>query len=1816
MKLKPVAKFNAEPQVCIANAASFTDASCNESSHLWDFGDGTTSTLENPTHKYSAPGMYSVKLTVTNECGQDQTTKTITVVDYPKADFKHQLNGSFHCGPLIDSFTNLSNSWSNTTWKITPADTTKWMFTDTLMKLNSKHIKVNFKKPGRYIVQLTATNECGEDVAKDTIDIYEPPMVSIKAPPVFCDKAMITTTDLGFTKSGEITEFKWIFTNGNPGSATGTSFPPVTFNISGSVTLIALSPCGNDTITVPITVAVTDPISFSGNPTGVCVNGGTVQLNATPAGGQWTGKGPASSAITSGGLLDPSKLAPGSYTFNYSVGSVDCPNNKDYTIQILPGVEVALASPPVFCDKAELDPGATFGGDISSYQWTFSGGNPNSSSQKDPGIIQYGAPGTYPVVLVVSGKCGTATDTVTLVIQASTPIVIAPVPPLVCSTSSPFQLSASVPGGTWSGPGITDPSAGIFDPAQVTPGQDITISYGFQDGPCQNSASIVFKVLPAEAVKVNDELLCEDSPPIQLKADKPGGTWTGSGITDPSTGVFDAQVSGIGNFPVKYDWTDPQGCPVSTTANVTVEAFPVIGLSDTTLLCLTGDDITLATALGFSVDPAGGQATWSGPGIADPKGTFNSMKAGLAPGYYTVRVIYTRNACVVSDSAVIQLIANPVLSLSADTTICINEGSLQLDANLASGTWSGPGIDPQSGMIDLSAAGGGVKAYGYIFEKGSSCEQSGQVQVEIIDPASGLDPGKDSEVCEGPSTFQFTGFSPPGGTWSGPGVLSASTGLIDLTALALDTFYTFTYCLESSEVDSCSACRTRKLRINARPEIEFTFDGLPCINEKFSVVNNTTNATGHAWNFGDQVTSGQAEPSHTYLQPGTFTLTYVATSALGCKDTLQQQIFVTTPPVADFSLLADEGCAPFLVEVTNQSSGYQISQLWIIQEDSIPGVDPGEIYIDHIFSDTLMTIRLEVTNVCGTRIAEEQVLVHPYPVVDFGFNVDEGCSPLFIEFANVTLGNPETFLWDLGNGVLSTDTVPPAQTYVTQDTSIAYFPITLISTNECGADTLTKTITVYPPDVKAFIEMDTLEGCEPFLVSPKSYSTPGSKLSWVVQDPAGNTVLSSNASSPEFEVNGAGLYRIVLYASRCGTDTDTAWFNVLPAPEVGFAHPSYVCQGSEIAFSDQSVGTTGYLWDLGDGNTSTEIEPIHRYDQPGKYLVTLTAYSLLNNCPASAQSEVLVVGKPDSKFDPGSVQGCAPLSVPFQNQTTGIDSLLFIWTFGDGSSASFENEPVHVFGVPGQYDVSLVSYDAFGCFSDTVTGIVIVHPDPVASFEVSDLSLCQGRDTLFLTNKSQEAVSYLWRIDGWTSTDAEPFHVPKDVGSIEVVLEAVNKFQCRDTARLIVSVIPSPIASTLASVTEGCEDLVVQFGNASLNGTAYVWDFGDGNTSVEKEPEHLYLNPGSYSARLTVSSDNGCPEDTASVAVQVWPTPVVDFSWLPSHLCGVPMTIAFDNLSSGTQGQEWTFGDGNSSGLFEPSHVFTEVGMRSVRLIGTNVHGCRDTLEQEIDIYGQPVADFELLADEGCQGFALPLMNSTTDALAYEWRVGPGLIFEGRDPLIAINDTGTYTIRLIASYNELCKDTLDWSGTVRIFLSPDAAFTWTADEQENIIGDVEFTNISTSADRYRWDLGDGTISLLKDPIHEYDINRDIRVELLAFNDNGGAFTCIDTAVQIIEPEWITTFYAPNAMTPGYGAEGIRIFKPVGIGIQEYEINVYSPWGELVWTSTELEDNRPSGFWDGSYRGQIVSQGAFTWVARMQFVNGVVRLEKGTVTVVR
>lgn len=1646
LRVRPLAMFDANPQYCEDQAIFFDNTSCNGDSYFWNFGDGQTSTLENPSHTYSTPGNYTVTLTTTNNCGTDVFSDVIQVVSDPVAQVQLSTNSTTVCLGDVVGFTNITAPFGGVPiWQFPPVDSSQWMLTDTLMNQFSDFIEVLFMQEGTYTFRLRASNACSTDI---------------------------------------------------------------------------------ETITITVLTAPT-----------AAVNG----------------------------------------------------------------------SPPLCISNPQFDPSATYTnqGEINSYAWVFNGGTPGTSTVADPGIVTFATPGTHTVSLTINSDCGDRTVSTVIQVDPLPVIQLPSLPAQLCTGSDPIILSALPAGGDWSGLGIVNDT--VFDPAIAGAGTH-QLTYTAMNGMCTASESATIVVVNSAMVTAQDTQACIFDSPVMLIAAPAGGVWSGDGVLPG--GFFETDSAGL--FTPVYSYTDINGCSIQVSPDIVIQALPVSMMTDTTVLCNENIDNTLANVLSLNLSPGGGDTLWMFNGLPS-NGIVNGM--GLT-GFYPVGLMYSYESCEIADSAIIEFVSATPLVISGDTVICINQMILQLQANLP-GIWSGPGVDPLTGTINLSAAGGGTHVYAFEHQPGTSCEQRDTLQVIINDPGVNLSAGADVSLCYGEaSTHVFNTGTPLGGTWSGWGVTDPVAGILDLTLLNPDTTYSYQYCVEVAALPGCMACDALDAVVHSLPDPGFSIFGFPCKDEVFSVgVDSCESGTTYTWWFGDGNTATGCFVDYIYSNAGDYNLQLHAVSTFGCDSALQQAIHVTEPAVAAFDLLSKEGCAPFLVQVTDLSSGEINNQEWIIGGDTITGSTPGIYNIDHLLADSLVPIILEVTNGCAVVKAVDSVLVHPYPVVDFGFSVDEGCSPLYIEFGNATLGNPETWLWDLGNTITSVDSIPSPQYYTTPSDSVSMYTVTLISTNACGADTMQQTITVYPPDVTAFIQLDTIAGCQPLQVPAHSLSTPGSVIGWQVIGPDGQ-VTGSTDPDPVFVLDQPGIHTVILSAGRCGMDFDTAYIEVYPAPVLDFLIDTVICEDEVIEFDNHSLDVTGTFWDLGDGTQSTDFNPLHQYNNGGQYWVTLSANSVLHNCPDTLRELLTVHSKPVLNIDSMPRSGCPPYSIQFQN--LGPGGIHYVWLYHDGTPLDTVYAPVHIFNQTGTFIVEAFAYDASGCFSDTVNIPVDIFPLPLSSFELNADQFCERYDSVLAENLSQGANSYYWLING-QSTGTDPLEfLPDTQGVYDIALVSENSFGCRDTSRSEIQVLDSPDATFGLSDMQGCAPLAIQIDNQSVDATNYVWNFGEGNTSIDFEPEHIFRDSGVFTIRLIALNTNGCPNDTAQASIVVHPLPDADFGFQKQTVCGTPMEVMFTNHSIGGLDYQWTFGDGAISDELDPVHLYTQDGFFDVSLEVRNLFDCRDTAFAEIPVYLQPIADFMLTGNAFCEEEPVEILNTSINANTYCWFLDDVLFSETEDAFLIFPEAGQYEISLVAKYNAYCTDTFQDGGTILVYTTPQAGFSYEINPTPNILGDVQFYNQSVDFDRLKWDFGDSTFTQEADPFHEYDINRDIQVVLYAYNDNSGNLTCIDTFIQDIAPEWLVTFFAPNAFSPEYGDTLVRLFKPVGVGLEEYTIEVYSPWGQKVWQSTKLMEHHPVEAWNGRLNntGEILPQGAFSWIAQVLFVNGERRVYNGSVTLLR
>jgi gliding motility-associated-like protein len=146
---------------------------------------------------------------------------------------------------------------------------------------------------------------------------------------------------------------------------------------------------------------------------------------------------------------------------------------------------------------------------------------------------------------------------------------------------------------------------------------------------------------------------------------------------------------------------------------------------------------------------------------------------------------------------------------------------------------------------------------------------------------------------------------------------------------------------------------------------------------------------------------------------------------------------------------------------------------------------------------------------------------------------------------------------------------------------------------------------------------------------------------------------------------------------------------------------------------------------------------------------------------------------------------------------------------------------------------------------------------------------------------------------------------------------------------------------------------------------------------------------------------------------------------------------------------------------------------------------------------------------------------------------------------------------------------------------------------------VEFTNTTVNGNSYFWNFGDNDTSDLKDPTHQYNGEGPYRVTLFTVSNKG----CRDTVSYPLGVDYTGQLYVPNVFSPEVGVGESAIWKPKGLAMKEYHVEVFSTYGQLLWESTALENGQPVEGWDGRLNGTILPQDVYVWKIRAIFTDG-------------
>lgn len=790
--------------------------------------------------------------------------------------------------------------------------------------------------------------------------------------------------------------------------------------------------------------------------------------------------------------------------------------------------------------------------------------------------------------------------------------------------------------------------------------------------------------------------------------------------------------------------------------------------------------------------------------------------------------------------------------------------------------------------------------------------------------------------------------------------------------------------------------------------------------------NNTIPATvSWLWNFGDGSTSTLQNPLHTYTVQGTYTVTLTAQTSSGTTQTAVYTNYIHAAGApADFTLTENGTCQSSSVSLSAPSSSVS-SWHWDFGDGYTSSVqNPSHTYSDPT-NNYIVTLTTATAQGCSGSISKSLLLAASSPVI--WANDYDICMSQTVNFSSLS-GNYASYLWDFGDGSSST-LANPAHSYQ----SAGSFPATLKVTDNNGCmrtTTLQPVITVVKP--AAGFSYALVNGCDSKTVAFTNTSTgTGNPLAASCKWNFGDGSPEQWADQPTHVYAAQGTYVVTLtvYNNGC-TNSTTQTIYVMPATSDFSFVQNTTCLPATATFTYSGSPAVSWAWDFGDGTTSTQSNPVHTYTDRPTADITLTITGS-NGCHATITKESLALFNTDFGLSVG--EGCSPLFVEFYDASSNANQ--WSWDFGDGSSSTLQN-PAHTYTTDGSFTVRLISKSAAGC-TDTAVFASVVTNKPHAGFSSTNPTNCSPSLVNF-TDLSVNASSWLWDFgDGSSSVNQHPGHVYNVPGLYTIKLTITNIFGCSDSIiKLNYIQVPGSLANFSLSASEACAQTQVQFNDLSINATGWDWNFGDGNTSSQKNPVNTYQNPGQYTVSLIVHDATGCSSSyTLPNPVVINPLPIVNYTVSDSVSC-TPFPVTFHNLSQNAVSYSWNFGDGNSSSAQHPSHTYSSYGTYHATLTATNQFGCSAVKSTgPLRAKKTPLADFTINSTAGCSPLLASFQNTSTNTgtTTYLWNFGNGNTSTSQNPTFTFTNPGFYTVSLQVTNNNGCKDTVIKSNIVRVY---------------------------------------------------------------------------------------------------------------------------------------------------------------------------------------
>ena len=904
-----------------------------------------------------------------------------------------------------------------------------------------------------------------------------------------------------------------------------------------------------------------------------------------------------------------------------------------------------------------------------------------------------------------------------------------------------------------------------------------------------------------------------------------------------------------------------------------------------------------------------------------------------------------------------------------------------------------------------------------------------------------------------------------------------------------------------------------------------------CAPLKVKFTNLSVNSNKWLWDFGDGVKSTQKNPTYTYQNNGTYDVKLISTNSLGCSSTFDiKAAVIVTPPIANFTLNNTPSCAPVTMVFNNTSVGSS-SWKWNLGDGTSSTLqNPTHIYkLPGNYTVSLIA----KGNGCSDTIEKKSIIQVINPNANYVIPPPiKVCAPYSTSFSDQTPG-ASSWNWNFGDGTTS-NLQNPSHTYSKAGTYIVSLDISL-SGGCTQSYPVFKKIIVQGGDKGFSIQT---QACPPYISTCIDSSASSKSWQWIFGD--GDT---SHVKNPLHTYKHAGFFLVNIEihdASGCVINTVISNAVGIPPCKNGVPDTTVVLPGGEAIShgtifpgGDPDADTTGissyfgppvkgciplavqfknvaqhsinWHWDFGDGGSSAEENPIYQFTKPGTYVIKLIATYSDGSSDTIYLSNKVIVGGSSANFSYTQTNSCQDHF--FQFKDASLYAQNYQWIFGDGTTSNAQNPGHHYMGNTQNYNVTLITTNSDGCTSSATKSIFSGNVNPVVWAD--NYEVCMDNASTIHCSIG-DYTNYHWDFgDGSTSNQQNPTHIYTKSGSYAVKLDVTDQSGCNFHFALPDSMrVNYPQANFTQKISTVCNSLEVSFVNQSTGislplANNCIWDFGDGSSKENAaNPIHTFLHPGNYDVTLSATYHGTCTS-IIKKTIKVYPKVFSNFGITQDKTC-LPIKASFSDSSSSAVKWLWNFGDGGTSNLKNPVHIYTTLPDSAITLTITDPLGCQSKSSQNIlKIFK---THFTISDYSSCKLFSILFTDQSEGANQWKWSFGDGSFSNLQNPNHTYVNNGLYSVQLISSTPQGCSDTAIFY-PVKIN-SPLADFS--SPSPANCSPSlVTFTDKSINASGYKWDFGDGTHSNQSNPSHIYNTPGIYSIKLVVVNQDG----CEDSVIK-------------------------------------------------------------------------------------------------------